>query len=155
MSCNRTGWIGSYCCHSVSTTAWTDRSRFEVSRGSDEVGHCTGITSILSLVHSPLLFSGVNLLQVGDTSVSSAAFSSLYEVWNCDGHQDTDDQDDDHDFDERESSISLHCALHSFSCFLVCSQESPYQLSDSTNLFLTLMRKTLGFPVFPSPLDLT
>jgi hypothetical protein len=45
----------------------------------------------------------------------------------------------------------LHCALHSFSCFLVCSQESPYQLSDSTNLFLTLMRKTLGFPVFSKP----
>ena len=155
MSCDRTSWVSSYCINSVSTTAWAGWVRFEVSRSTDEVGQCAGITSVLSLVHSPLLFSGVNLLEVGDTSVLSATFSSLYEVWNCDGHQDTDDQDDDHDFDERESSVSLHCALHSFSCFLVCSQESPYQLSDSTNLFLTLMRKTLGFPVFPSPLDLT
>ena len=155
MSCDGAKWVSSNRIYSVSSTAWTGWVRFEVSRCTDEVGQCAGITSVLSLVHSPLLFGGVNLLKVGDTSVLSAAFSSLHEVWNCDGHQDTDDQDDDHDFDERESSVSLHCALHSFCCFLVCSQESPYQLSDSTNLFLTFLRKTLGFPVFPSPLDLT
>ena len=96
----------------VRTARRTCRSSLEVT--SRKVGHCSRVAAVLLVVHRPLLFRRVDLLEVSDTGVLSSTFSGLHKVRDCDRHEDPDDQDDDHNFDERESSISLHVSLHSW-----------------------------------------
>ena len=58
-------------------------------------------------LHSPLLLSGVDLLEVSDNRLKSAVGSCLDNVRHGDGHQDTDDQDDDQDDGGWDDSDSI------------------------------------------------
>jgi hypothetical protein len=65
-----------------------------------------GLSRVFLHVQGPLLNRAVNLTQVADASVLHRRFSSLREVGNRDGRQQTDNGDDNHDFHQCEAPMS-------------------------------------------------
>jgi hypothetical protein len=109
-----TGRIRSNCSEGVSSSTWTCWLGLHVSGCAGKVAPCDGCTGIQLCVHGVLLFGRVNLLEIRDTRFGSAGISRLHEVRDCDGHQDADNQDYDHDFDEGKCSVALvHFCLFS------------------------------------------
>lgn len=87
-------------------TAWP---RLDVRRGEVCLEH--SCASVLLIIHCPLLFARVDLLQVCNASVLAAALSCLDKVRNCDRHQNSNNQDHDHDFNKGKSSFLRYVHL--------------------------------------------
>ena len=100
-------------CDRVRSAARAGRVCLDVRRS--EVGRRNGCTGVELRFHGVLLLGRVDLLQVGDTGILSAGRSCLNEVRHGDGHENADDQHDDHDFNKGETlrfSISNHYFVH-------------------------------------------
>ena len=92
-SARRAGWVG-----------------LDVVRSNVSVGDCVAIS--LLVVHSPLLFSRVDLRKVTDAGCSASGLSCLNEVRDGDRRENPDNQDDNHNFDEGKASVSVGVSLH-------------------------------------------
>lgn len=112
MAADVAGRVRSDGCDRVGAARWALRLRLKVSVCTNDVGESCGIARVLSVVHRPLLFGLVDLLEVGDAGLLSAALSSFDEVRDRDRHKNADDQNNDHDLDERECAVALKESVH-------------------------------------------
>ena len=95
----------------VHATAWAAWECLDI--GWRDVGLSNRCTRIQLVLHRILLLRRIDLFQVRDAGVLSAGGPSLNKVRDRDCHENSDDQHDDHDFDESKCSprISLHIVL--------------------------------------------
>ena len=83
---------------------------------------CAGTDLVL---HTPLFFSSIDLVQVLDAGILLGGGTGFDEVGDRDRGEQADDGDNDHDFNQRKAGrFVIGLDLHStFSFFLVCSRE--------------------------------
>lgn len=64
----------------------------------------SGLTAPESFFECASAFCIINLLQISDDRFEAGGLSCLEEIWDSDGKEHPDDEDDDHHFHEGESS---------------------------------------------------
>jgi hypothetical protein len=102
------GGCGANCIDNVGASHRTSGPRLHVAIGGVgqvSLGAAGSATVAQAFVHSALLLSVLNLLQVGNNRLLTAVLSCLDKVGDCDCEQDADDQDHDHDFDEGKAFV--------------------------------------------------
>ena len=82
-------------------------------RGHVGGGHVVNVR--LFVFQSPLGFGTVNLTEIVDAGVLLGLATGFDEVGNCDGGQEPDDRDDDHDLDQGEGGTVNGFEVHTFS----------------------------------------
>ena len=81
------GWVGSNAVHRVRPVGWAGRARRRALHiRARDVAHLNRRAIRRLVVHRPLLFGRVDLLEIGDARAASAALSGTNKVRNGDRH---------------------------------------------------------------------
>lgn len=112
ISANATSWLCSNGSHSVGSTSGTYWSCFNVITGADQCRHGDGVTGALAVLQRVLILGRRNLAEVINTSLGLRRFADFVKSRNCHRGQETDDDDYDHDFNERETFFGFFENVH-------------------------------------------
>jgi hypothetical protein len=89
----------------VDTGNWPDGPLLEIlPRDEVVVAASPGLTAPESFFECAPAFGIVNLLEIGDDGLETGGLSRLEEIWDGDGEEHPDDEDNDHHFHEGESA---------------------------------------------------
>lgn len=88
----------------VSSSGGADGLRLYIVRWTDQVGEGAGVPGCFFVIHCPLFFCGVHVLEVCKALGFSSAFAGFIELRDGDADQDSEDEDNDHDLDQGETT---------------------------------------------------